>query len=172
MTSGASLCSVTLRDLFTKGQNQPMGALPPSQGGSRRDDDDDKYWIDCDWPEKHDISRILFLLCSAVSGIDQSRDNLDNLLPPPGLMGNRVFPFLWFFNFILLISIFFFFLFPAWASDWLFYFFFVYSFASCILTPPTCSTFALWCHHVIITIINIIIIKYKVSLILGSFGCC
>lgn len=80
-----------------------------------------------------------------------------------------MFPFLCFFFYFIL---FYFFLFPAWASDWLFYFFLVYSFASCILTPPTCSTFALWCHHVIITIINIIIIKYKMSLILGSFGCC
>lgn len=30
------------------------------------------------------------LFCSAASGIDQSRDNHVNLLPPPGLMGNDV----------------------------------------------------------------------------------
>lgn len=131
-----------LRDFKTFSQtvrtNQwERSVWPRCQGGSRRRDDDDKNTrIDWDWPGKHDISGILFLFCSAVSGIDQSRDNLDNLLPPPGLMGNEVsFSF---FN----VSDFFYSLFPAWASDWLL-FFFMYSFASCILTPPTCSSFAL-----------------------------
>lgn len=42
---------------------------------------------DCDWPEQRDISRTI-LFCCAVSGIGQSRDNLDNLPLPLGLMGN------------------------------------------------------------------------------------
>lgn len=66
MTIGASFCSVTLRRIcqwqrsFMSGRNDD-------------DDDDDKNTrIDCDWPEKHDISRIWFLPCFALLSLEST----------------------------------------------------------------------------------------------------
>lgn len=79
-----------------------MGALPQGVATVTKTNTRD----DCDWPEKHDISRMSLLF--AVSGIDQSRDNLDNLLPqpPPGIMGNLVSFCLFFFLLLIFKKLF------------------------------------------------------------------
>lgn len=82
---------------------------------------------DCDWPEKHDISRSLCSPCFALLSLE-STNHRTVLLPLLGLMGNFLL-YLFFIRFVFLLSC--------------FHLLLVLS----ILTPPTCLTFALWCHH-------------------------
>lgn len=105
MTSGA----LALRDwktFFKKGRtNQWERSLRPlaGQGGSYHDDDDKNKEKDCDWPERLSTNHRTILI---------------TLLPPPGLMGNDVS-----FLFLIFLTFYFIFVFPAWPSDRLFFFF-------------------------------------------------
>lgn len=75
------------------GQNQPMGALLRPHSGREspwRWWQKQKELIVIGQRSMTSAGFVSALFCSAGSGTDQSQDNLDNLLPPPGLMGNDV----------------------------------------------------------------------------------
>lgn len=99
-----------LKDLFLLKGREPTNGSAPSgrslgQRGSYHDDDDKYTESDCDWPERL---------------LTNHGDNLDNLLPPPGLMGNDV-SFL-FLIFLTLFILFFYFQLGPLIGCFLFFF--------------------------------------------------
>lgn len=101
-----------------------------------------RWWrntrTDCDWPEKYDISRMMRLL-----SLESTNHGTINRR---GWWETR-FPFFYFFMFYLVS--------PARLLIGCFFFLRVFTCVSRVLTPPPRA----WCHHVVIAVINIIMIK-------------
>lgn len=104
-----------LSDFYKKGLNKLMGVLPTPatqpvrEGGSCHSDDDKNIRSDCDWPEKHDISRLFYLPCFALLSLESTnRGTILITCCHRRAWWEMMFPFcLWFLMFLIVLFCFF-----------------------------------------------------------------